>query len=68
MNAIDKTLLAAVTAPVEEARGLPNSFYTDAGVFAAEREKVFARNWTCIGFGKDIPNPGDIRPVTFGNQ
>lgn len=65
MNAFDPVILSAVTQPVERARGLPNAFYTDPQVFAAERDKVFARNWTCIGFGKDIANAGDLKPVTF---
>ncbi len=68
MNHFDPAILKAVTAPVESARGLPNAFYTDPQVFAAEREKIFARNWSCIGFGKDVPNPGDIRPITFAGS
>ena len=65
MTAIDPISLARVTAPVAEARGLPNAFYTDPEVFKAEQEQVFARNWACIGFGKDVPAPGDLKPVTF---
>ena len=65
MNAVDLTILKTVMQPVESARGLPNQFYTDADVFLAEREKVFTRNWMCIGFGKDVANPGDLRPMTF---
>ncbi len=65
MSAIDSAALARVTAPVAEARGLPNAFYTDPDMFKAEQERVFARNWACIGFGKDVPAPGDLQPVTF---
>lgn len=65
MTALDPAILARVTAPIEAARGLPNAFYTDPQVFAAEQERVFARNWACIGFGKDVPAAGDLKPVTF---
>lgn len=63
MTAIDRTLLAEVTVPVERARGLPNAFYTDPEVFEAEKQAVFAANWACVGFGKDVPAGGDARPV-----
>jgi phenylpropionate dioxygenase-like ring-hydroxylating dioxygenase large terminal subunit len=60
--------LAAVLAPVGSARGLPNPFYTDLQVFEAEKKAVFFRNWAGIGFAKDVPEPGDARPVSFLGQ
>jgi phenylpropionate dioxygenase-like ring-hydroxylating dioxygenase large terminal subunit len=68
MNAISPIDLEPVLQPVATARGLPSSFYTDSKLYDLEREKVFARNWACIGFGKDVPNPGDLRPITFLGQ
>jgi choline monooxygenase len=68
MTAIDVKLLQRVMQPVASARGLPNPFYTDPAVFALERQKVFARNWCCIGFGKDVPDPGDVKPISFLGQ
>lgn len=68
MTVIDRALLDRVTQPVETARGLPNGFYTDPAVFDAEKQAVFAANWACIGFGKDVPEPGDVRPVDFLGQ
>ncbi len=49
------------------ARGgcLPNPFYTDATVFEEEKKRVFAPNWSCIGFGTEVPKAGDAKPVTF---
>jgi len=49
--------------PIGEARGLPNPCYTDPAHFALERTRLFDRNWTCIGFGKDIPKTGDALPI-----
>ena len=57
--------LADVLRPVEEARGLPNAHYTDPATFAAEREAVLFASWAGVGFGKDIPEPGDAKPVDF---
>ncbi len=65
MNMIDRSSLDAVTTPVDLARGLPNAFYTDPDVFAEERQKVFARNWACIGFAKDVAEPGTAKPIEF---
>ncbi len=59
------TDLAAVTQPVEIARGLPNAHYTDPTVFAEERESVLFANWSGIGFAHDVPEPGDVMPVDF---
>jgi len=47
------------------ARGLPNAFYTDPAVFAEEQRRLFGPNWAAVGFGKDVPEPGDLRPVEF---
>ncbi len=65
MKRLNQSELSAVMAPVEKARGLPNAFYTDPELFELEKKTVFEKNWSCIGFGKDIPKPGDARPVTF---
>lgn len=54
---------SAVTRPIDSARGLPNECYVSDAYFAAERERLFARSWTCVGVGSDLPKPGDQRPV-----
>lgn len=65
MKMIDRPALERVMMPVETARGLPNEAYTDPEIFATERALIFARSWTCIGFAKDVPEAGDLRPVEF---
>jgi len=47
------------------AKGLPNEHYVDPAVFAEERRSVLFANWSGIGFGKDVPEAGDARPVEF---
>ena len=65
MSAVPSTDLHAVRAPTASARGLPNAHYTSPLVFDEERRSVLFANWSGIGFGKDVPNPGDVRPVEF---
>ena len=57
--------LSSVLTSVEHASGLPNAHYVDREVFDEERSAVFFANWSGIGFGKDIPEPGDAKPVDF---
>ena len=61
----DVASLREVVGPIERARGLPNRFYTDPGVFHEERTRIFANGWPAIGFGKDVPEPGDAKPVSL---
>jgi choline monooxygenase len=54
---------ASVSAPLGQARGLPNAWYTDPQYHREEAHDLFARTWTCVGVGADIPEAGDIMPV-----
>src|SRR5437899_8690547 len=65
IQGIEGGALERVIGPIETARGLPNAAYIDPAVFAAERDRVFARNWACIGFAKDIPQAGDLKPIVL---
>tara|TARA_B100001121_G_scaffold124319_1_gene109032 strand:- start:1526 stop:1867 length:342 start_codon:yes stop_codon:yes gene_type:complete len=55
----------AVLQPIESARGLPKSCYTDPATFEKETKRIFAANWAAIGFGIDVPKPGCVNPVSF---
>lgn len=57
--------LSGVLVPVAKARGLPNAHYTDPATCAEETEALLFSKWAGVGFGKDIPNPGDVKPVDF---
>jgi len=65
MVAVDAESLAWVRAPIEVARGLPNRHYIDRAVFEEERRVLFFGTWAGIGFGKDVPEPGDAIPVSY---
>ncbi|MDQ2816948.1 MAG: aromatic ring-hydroxylating dioxygenase subunit alpha [Candidatus Eremiobacteraeota bacterium] len=38
---------------------LPGSYYTSNDTFAAERERIFATHWLCVGREEQLPKPGD---------
>ena len=44
---------------------LDNRIYTDAGIFALERERIFARCWKFLCHESEIANPGDYRTATL---
>ncbi len=45
------------------ANGLPNSVYTDPEFLRTERDRVFARTWTALGFASDIQENGEVHPT-----
>ena len=57
--------LTKVLASIEKSSGLPNAFYVDAAMFQNEKDTLFRDNWADIGFGKDISEPGIVKPITF---
>ena len=57
--------LANVQAPIETANGLPNACYIDAVLYQHEQDTLFRENWVAIGFGKDVPQAGCVKPVNF---
>jgi choline monooxygenase len=50
----------AIDADIARAWSIPAQFYTDAGVFRAEQEKIFARSWQVVGHVQQLANPGDF--------
>ena len=49
------------------AAGLPAWAYTDPGVWDAECASVFTSNWVFVAFAHEMPDPGDVTPVTVGS-
>ena len=64
-SGLDPSGLDHVRRPIAEARGLPNSYYTDPAYFETEKQRVFFPTWAGVGFAKDIPDAGDVMPVDF---
>ncbi|MEP5376103.1 MAG: Rieske 2Fe-2S domain-containing protein, partial [Hyphomicrobiales bacterium] len=65
MQELNHDDLDAVLTDVSTARGLPNAHYISQDRFEAERQSVLFNNWSGVGFGKDVPEPGDAKPIDF---
>ncbi len=51
--------------PTAPATGLSNRFYVGADALDRDTQAVFRPNWTAIGFARDVPEKGDVMPLTF---
>ena len=49
-------------------RALPRSAYVEDGVWRAERERLFARQWTCVARSEDVAAPGDVLAVDVAGE
>lgn len=43
----------------EQAWTMPKIYYTSPALLDIERERLFGKEWICIGRAEEIPNPGD---------
>jgi choline monooxygenase len=50
---------------IAQASTLPAKFYSDANIFAAQRERVFARSWQLIADSDSVKAPGQVNPITM---
>jgi phenylpropionate dioxygenase-like ring-hydroxylating dioxygenase large terminal subunit len=50
------------------ARTLAGRYYTSAEVLADEGERLFARNWICVGRGEHIAAPGEYMLATIAGE
>ena len=47
---------------------MPGAFYTDPGVLALERERLFMREWICVGRQEEVAAPGDYMAVRICDE
>ena len=50
------------------ASAMPRRAYTSAVFQELENEKVWTRDWVCIGTSPEIAKPGDLLPYTLGEH
>lgn len=55
---------ATLERPTNLAEGLPGRVFTDPAFFEHESRQLFGRNWIAVGFGADVPDVGDVMPVS----
>ena len=48
-----------IDSEIARAWTLPSQLYTDPAVFAAEKERIFARSWQVVGHRDQVAKPGD---------
>lgn len=58
---LDPSDLSAASAPLSRARAMPPGFYTDPAIFAAERARIFLKDWVFLCREEMLPDPGDFR-------
>lgn len=49
----------SVRVPLEKASHIPSYFYTSPEVFRLEQERLFLKDWLCVGRVEEIAAPGD---------
>ena len=57
--------LSSVTNNIEHTNGLGNEHYISEKYFESEKNKIMFQNWCGLSFAKDIPNIGDVKPISF---
>jgi phenylpropionate dioxygenase-like ring-hydroxylating dioxygenase large terminal subunit len=65
VSEIPLTNLDSVLTSIHQAKGLSNDHYISDAVFEEEKIAILFNNWSAIGFGKDIPEGGDAKPINF---
>src|SRR5438067_12910566 len=53
------SFLKTVESYQQGARTLPGRYYTAPEAFAAEQDRIFLRNWICVGRDAALADPGD---------
>lgn len=61
-------VLARTRAELLEARHLPGWFYTSPEMYEQEIEKIFMKDWLCIGRVEQWAKPGDFRALRIAGE
>jgi phenylpropionate dioxygenase-like ring-hydroxylating dioxygenase large terminal subunit len=52
----------------DQARSMPGAFYTDPGILALERERLFMREWICVGREEEVAQTGDFMALQLCDE
>src|SRR6478672_6688894 len=63
---LDRELRARAGVPLERARTLPGSWYSDPDHHALEVERVFRRSWVGVALDDDVRAPGSYFATSIG--
>jgi choline monooxygenase len=62
---LSPTAVEAINRPTKDAVCLPNAAYTAPEILDAERKALFAETWAFAAVGAQIPDAGDVLPMTL---
>lgn len=63
-----KTFHPTTTTYKQGAKTLPGDYYTAETIFSKEQEKIFAKEWLCIGRASKLKKPGDFFLVDIAGE
>src|SRR5262249_6459466 len=58
----------ATRAALPQARHMPGDVYTSEGYQEIEKDRIFLREWLCLGRVEELPNPGDYLAVRIMDE
>ena len=56
---LDMSTLALTRKSIEHAHHVPGDIYASPEIFALEKERIFMKEWLCVGREEEIAKPGD---------
>jgi choline monooxygenase len=62
------SLRASADTPLGQANAMQPGMYRSQEVLALEQDRIFAKDWLCLGRAADIPDPGDYLTFAIGDQ
>jgi choline monooxygenase len=65
---LNRQFLERMREPLGNAPCLPGFAYSDPGVAQQEFDRIFGCRWIGVGFGEQIPAPGDVLPVVVAGR
>jgi phenylpropionate dioxygenase-like ring-hydroxylating dioxygenase large terminal subunit len=68
LGALLATLVDCAGRPLEEARAMPGAWFTSEALYALEQERIFRREWLCVGRVEEIARPGDWLSVDVAGE
>jgi phenylpropionate dioxygenase-like ring-hydroxylating dioxygenase large terminal subunit len=66
--AIAPEMIEELGRDILEASTLPGECYWREDIYQREIERIFRREWICVGRVEDIPGPGDYMTQTIANE
>lgn len=59
------TEFALTRAPVTQARHPPGAVYASPEILEIEKQRIFMKDWLCIGRAEEVENPGDYMTTSI---